>query len=209
MQALDRLETRLPGGTPPGKSPVVHERGDVPGSFFGDTRRLGLLVFMGTVTMLFIGFTSAYILRRASADWAPLAAPPLLWVNTAALVASSVLLELARRALRGFNLESTRRFFAAGGILGAAFVAGQFGAWKQLAAQGVFLSSNPHSAFFYVLTGLHALHVFGGLAWYVALQVALVRAKLVRGGDGLGLFALYWHFLGALWLYLLGLLFLY
>lgn len=202
-----RVETQL-GGGPPSDPPVLRSRPDDDGSgLLGDTRLVGLLAFLGTVTMLFIGFTSAYILRRTSPDWAPLEAPHLLWVNTVLLLASSLTLEFARRALRAWDLAGTRRGFVAAGVLGLAFVVGQAGAWRQLAAAGVFLSSNPHSSFFYVLTGVHVVHVLGGLGWYLALALALRAGRLARGGDGLGLFALYWHFLAGLWLYLLVLLF--
>src|SRR5262245_54000547 len=78
-------------------------------SVLGDSARFGLLAFMGTVSMLFIGFTSAYILRRASPDWRPLAPPSLLFVNTAILLASSLTLEGARRRLRGWELRAVGR----------------------------------------------------------------------------------------------------
>jgi cytochrome c oxidase subunit 3 len=166
-------------------------------------------VFLGTVTMLFIGFTSAYILRRSSGDWRPLATPPVLWWNTAALLLSSATLEIARRALRGWDLRGARAWVLGTGLLGVLFVAGQVLGWRQLAERGVFLSSNPHSSFFYLLTGVHALHLLGGLAWFAAIVVRFQRMAVLPGEDGLRLFATYWHFLGGLWLYLLWLLFVY
>jgi len=102
----------------------------------GDPALFGLVAFLGTVTMLFIGFTSAYILRRASADWQPLAAPPVLWLNTALLLASSAGLEAARRRLRGWDLAGSERWLLATGLLGLLFVAGQYVGWRQLAARG-------------------------------------------------------------------------
>ena len=173
----------------------------------GDPALFGLLAFLGTVTMLFVGFTSAYILRRASADWRPLAAPSVLWLNTAVLLASSGTLEVARRRLRGWDLAGSQRWVAATGLLGALFVAGQYIAWRQLGARGVYLASNPHSSFFYVLTGVHALHLLGGLGWFVAVLRRLRGMGYLPGQDGLQRFATYWHFLGALWVYLLFLLF--
>src|SRR3989441_4398784 len=101
---------RVPGGgddRPGGGGPSGQ---GTPG-ILGDPALFGLWAFQGTVTMLFIGFTSAYILRRASADWRPLAAPPILWLNTALLGASSVALETARRRLRGRDLAGSQRFF--------------------------------------------------------------------------------------------------
>lgn len=187
-----------PGGPDGGSSPLA-----------GDPSRFGLLAFLGTVSMLFIGFTSAYILRRASADWQPLAAPPILWANTGLLVLSSVTLEGARRRLLSFDLAAARTGMAATSVLGVLFLAGQVLGWRALQAQGVFLSSHPHSSFFYLLTGIHGLHLLGGLVWGLLTVVRMRGLWLTPGEDGLRLFATYWHFLGALWLYLLFLLFVY
>jgi cytochrome c oxidase subunit III len=199
---LDRARSRPP-------SPPVSfgngGRGDAPIRF--DPARFGVWAFLGTVSMLFIGFTSAYMLRRASADWAPLAAPPILWLNTALLGASSFALEGARRAWQGPGATRARTLFLASGLLGAAFVLGQFGAWRALRAQGVFLATNPHSSFFYMLTGIHILHLAGGLGWFLALSARLRRLAPAQGRDAIGLFATYWHFIGLLWAYLLFVLF--
>ena len=215
--ATELLEERPPVVSGPGRPGGGDDRprgGDGPGDrgssgILGDPTRFGLVAFLGTVSMLFIGFTSAYILRRTSDDWQPLAAPPVLWLNTAALVLSSVTLEIGRRRLRGWDLRGAQAFVAATGLLGALFVGGQVVGWRQLAERGVFLSSNPHSSFFYVLTGVHAAHLLGGLVWFAVVSGRLQRLKVTPGGDGLGLFATYWHFLGALWVYLLFLLFVY
>ena len=198
---------RTADGGPPGLHGSVPEGGDGSGDVHTDPVRFGLWAFLGTVSMLFIGFTSAYVLRRSSADWRPLAAPRLLWLNTAALLASSVCLEMARRRLRGWDLPATQRWVQATGVLGALFLAGQLGAWRSLASQGFYLATNPHSSFFYVLTGLHAVHLLGGLAWFGVVLAGVRRLAYTPGSDALGLFATYWHFLAALWLYLLFLLF--
>jgi cytochrome c oxidase subunit 3 len=180
-----------------------------PSPLLGDPSRFGLLAFLGTVSMLFIGFTSAFILRRASSDWQPLVAPPVLWANTGLLLLSSITLEVARRRLRGWDLPAARGFMAATTVLGLLFLAGQYAGWRALQAQGVFLSSNPHSSFFYLLTGVHGLHLLGGLVWGLATFFRMRGLSFTPGEDGLRLFATYWHFLGALWLYLLFLLFVY
>jgi len=177
------------------------------GGIFGDPERFGLWAFLGTVSMLFVGFTSAYVVRRSGADWRPITAPSLLWLNTALLLASSAVLEGARRSLRAWDLPGAKAGMGATGALGGLFVAGQWLAWRQLAGQGVYLASNPHSSFFYLLTGLHALHLAGGLVWFAVLQAKLSRMALMPGRDGLRLFATYWHFLAVLWVYLVFLLF--
>ena len=198
---------RLSDGGPPPPKPRDGGDGERRPEGTFDPTRFGLWAFLGTVSMLFIGFTSALLLRRASFDWQPLQAPRILWVNSAALLLSSATLEAARRRLRSFDLAGTKRLVHATGVLGGLFVTGQFLAWQDLSAAGIYLASNPHSSFFYLLTGVHILHLAGGLCWYGAIVARLRRMALVPGEDGLGLFATYWHFLGLLWLYLLVVLF--
>jgi cytochrome c oxidase subunit III len=191
--------------------PAPPLRGDFGGRSGGgiaaDPARFGLWLFLGTVTMLFIGFTSAYMVRRGAGDWRPLAAPALLFWNTAAIAASSVALEVGRRRLRGWAPAGAIPWVTATGILGVLFAAGQVAAWRVLAARGFYLDSNPHNSFFYVLTGVHLVHLAGGLVWCGVVLSRVRRLAYVPGEDGLGLFATYWHFLAGLWLYLLLLLF--
>jgi cytochrome c oxidase subunit 3 len=189
------------GGAPGGDG----GRGDP--EFFFEPARFGLWLFLGTLTMMFVGFTSAYMVRRTSADWAPLHPPGLLWVNTALLVLSSGTLEAARRRLRGWNVAGVGPWLMATGVLGALFVAGQVTAWRVLSARGYFVGSSPHNSFFYLLSGVHAVHLAVGLIWFGVVLVRARRLAYVPGEDGLGMFATYWHFLTGLWLYLLLLLF--
>jgi cytochrome c oxidase subunit III len=203
------LDQRAPDAGPPA-APPYHQADGEPGGgggIFGDPARFGMLAFMGTISMLFIGFTSAYILRAASADWRPLSPPAVLWVSTLALGCSSLALESARRGLRTFDVRLVQNGVMATGLLGTLFLIGQVLGWRALAAQGVFLATNPHSSFFYLLTGLHGLHLIGGLIWLVPVTIRAHRMEYAPGTDALGLVALYWHFLGALWLYLGYLLF--
>ncbi len=163
---------------------------------------------LAAVAMLFVAFTTAYLARRQEAGWTPIALPAVLWLNTAVLLASSGTFEWARARLVRADPAGARHGLGWTAGLGAAFVIGQIAAWRQLAAQGVYLASNPHSSFFYLLTGAHGLHLLGGL---VALAVVIVRAHRNRytpaAHTGLAVCALYWHFMDALWLYLFALLF--
>jgi cytochrome c oxidase subunit III len=170
----------------------------------------GIWVALFAITMSFAAFTSALFIRQASADWTHIAAPPILFASTAMLLLSSTLMELSRR---GFSeISASQIQIKEGGkalalllatlVLGLGFVGGQYLAWRQLAAQGLYLATNPNSSFFYVLTGGHALHVLGGIAalGYLLAQLAArgsVRRNLVNG------VVIYWHFMTALWLYLL------
>ena len=173
-----------------------------------DTARLGLWVFLGSVTMLFAAFTSAYLVRRAGSDWAPLQIPSVLWMSTAVLLASSVTMELARRSFQNWKPLAFRKWMSATFVLGVLFICGQLLAWQQLAEQGIFIQSNPHSSFFYVLTAVHALHVLGGI---VVLLYVLVQSWLYKLTPGVSsapaLCATYWHFVDAVWIYLFVVLF--
>jgi cytochrome c oxidase subunit 3 len=169
---------------------------------------LALWVVLATVTMLFAGFTSAYLVRRTAWDWVPIYSPPILWVNTALLLLSSVGLELAKGAQKAGRSDRLRVWLFGSAALGVAFVAGQAFAWKQLGAAGIFLPTSPHSSFFFMLTGVHAGHVLGGLA---ALLYVLGREWRARSSQSvaipLSLSTTYWHFVTGVWLFLYGLLF--
>lgn len=151
------------------------------------SNELIVFAFLATVVMLFAGFTAAYLIRRTAVDWHPVRLPPLFWLTTAVLLASSATLEAARRTRSAWWLRVTV-------ALGLAFVAGQVVAWGQLASAGYYLPTNPHGAFVYVLSGVHGVHVLGGL---VALG-----AVLATGGVPLAT-ATYWHAVGAVWVYVL------
>ena len=173
-----------------------------------ETAKLGVRVALGSVTMLFAAFTSAYIVRSAGEDWVPLAAPSLIWVNTAILLFSSVTMELGRRAFESWRPVAFRKWIAVTAVLGGLFIAGQVAAWNQLASQGIYLQSHPHSSFFYVLTGVHAVHVLVGvLALFYVLMLA-TRYQLTPGDSSSpSVCATYWHFVGAIWVYLIVVLF--
>jgi cytochrome c oxidase subunit III len=164
------------------------------------THRLGILFALAGIGMLFIALTSAYVVRQGlGTDWTRVPMPRILLVNTAVLLASSITLEKARKA-------ASRNWLFTTLALGLVFLGGQMVAWRQLEAMGLYLSTSPHSSFFYVLTGVHAFHLAGGLISlaYVPLVAADVPRRRARWLDAT---ALYWHFMDALWIYLLVLLF--
>lgn len=169
--------------------------------------RLGLLVGLGAITMLFAAFTSAYLVRSGGADWVEITLPPVLWLGTALLALSSGALELARRAFAAGNAVAFRSWSALTAALGTGFLAGQFASWRALNDAGLYLQSNPKSSFFFVLTGVHAVHLAAGVVALLAL-FGLAAGRLVPGkSDAPTLTAIYWHFVGGLWLYLLAVLF--
>lgn len=128
---------------------------------FRQSLRVGLVVLIAVIASLFGLFMSAYLMRMEYADWRPIGEPQLLWVNTGVLVLCSVALQWAYFAARRSGLGELKVAFAAGGVLSFAFIAGQYTVWQQLNALGYYLDANPASAFFFVLTGLHVLHLLG------------------------------------------------
>jgi cytochrome c oxidase subunit 3 len=162
------------------------------------------MVIIATVVMLFAAFTAALLVRRGGPDWIPIRLPDLVWFNTAALLASTIAVEGARGAMRrGTATQAASRLAVAIG-LGLVFFAGQVIAWRLLADRGVFLNSNPHASFFYMLSAVHAAHVVGGLGslgW--TLRRLANRAYTAGRHAGLVHAAVFWHLLGAVWLYLL------
>jgi cytochrome c oxidase subunit 3 len=164
--------------------------------------------------MTFAAFTSALIVRQGTAPLQHITLPPVLYLNTLVIIASSISLELSRRQIAAFmgglkNRTSNQAAPPAQWLyitlfLGLLFVAGQTFAWMQLKSQGFGLATNISYSFFYVLTVAHALHVFGGLGGLVRVIGKLNHSVLRR--STLDATSRYWHFMGVLWLYLLLLL---
>ncbi len=168
-------------------------------------------VGIASICMSFAAFTSALIVRQGgSTDWRHFTLPSMLYLDTLVLLASSVTLEIGRRRVAAYmngsrsESASPSRWLYVTLFLGLVFVAGQYVAWMQLKAQGLYLATNPSSSFFYVLTAAHALHVLGGLGGLVRAIRKLSKSILRR--STLDATAYYWHFMGVLWLYLLLLL---
>jgi cytochrome c oxidase subunit 3 len=165
-------------------------------------------LLVAAITILFAAFTSTYLVRRGEADWQTGPLPSILWVNTAVLLASSATMEWARSRGRGGKLDGLRTWLTVTTGLGVAFLFGQIQAWRQLVAAGIYVSTNPHSAFFYLLSGAHGLHIVGGVLglFYVLMKVRRVTAA-AEAMDSVDAAATYWHFLDGLWLYLFIVLF--
>jgi len=175
--------------------------------------RIGMWVALASIAMMFTALSSAYIVRSASSnDWYPLVMPRVLLASTAIILMSSGTLEVARRNLKASMVSGYSRWLLITALLGLAFLVSQLIAWRQLRAQGVYLSSNPHSSFFYLLTAAHAVHLFGGLLALLYLLLR-VRTLLVNGGIDVrkkaaaDAVSIYWHFMDVLWIYLFLLLF--
>jgi cytochrome c oxidase subunit 3 len=172
--------------------------------------KVGLWTLLAVITSLFGLFISAYWMRmgHAHGDWQPLAVPRLLWLNTALLILSSAGMEWARGALGRANANHVRVALIAGGGLALAFLAGQLVAWRQLSASADFVASDPAVDFFYLLTGVHGLHLLGGLFVWGKTVVRMARpgVELVDLRLSVELCTVYWHYLLLVWLVLFGLL---
>lgn len=162
--------------------------------------KTALWVFLAVASSLFALFISAYAMRLSFADWSPLPRPRLLLLNTALLAAASLAMEWTVHAARRADRAAVRRGLAASGLLTVAFLAGQLVVWRQLAGAGYFVSSDAASAFFYLFTAVHGVHVLGGLvAWARASLRARRGAEPERIRLGVELCATYWHYLLAVW----------
>lgn len=167
--------------------------------------KFALWVGIGTIIMMFGAFTSAYIVRRAGGNWYEFKLPDIFFLNTLVIVASSVTLHWSFRSFKSGQENRYKILLFTTFVLGLIFVTLQYQGWKALNAMGATFTVNPSSSFVYVISGLHAAHVLGGVA---ALVVAMVHAFYLpykptpRRQLRFELVAQYWHFVDALWVYL-------
>jgi cytochrome c oxidase subunit 3 len=234
--AIDDPRTTLGGA---GILPPARDGGDDRsdgGSRDFDSRlrraRLGMGVAITGIVMIFVSFTSAYVVRQGLPtidprtntlvrDWIPVRLPALLLVNTCVLLLSSLTMALARRQvlseaalassadIPGVADEQRQRisWLALTVVLGLSFLTLQWIAWRELAASGFYVATSPSSSFVYLLTGMHGVHLIGGV---VALMVAGAAALLRRPVSSrlviVDVTGWYWHFMALLWIYILCLL---
>ena len=207
---LEKVANDRGGIMPPSNGRGGGEGGKKPPQRWPAPKRYytGIAFGIVSVLMFFMALASAYLVRRGSPDWVPVRVPMLMWFNTAVLLVSSGTLEMARNRLGLLDVRGFRRLWGLTAVLGMVFLIGQVVAWRQLVGEGIYLASNPASSFFYIFTGAHALHLIGGVgalvyvAWrnFEKAQITRVVAAEVA--------SYYWHFMDALWLFLLVLLYL-
>lgn len=193
--------------------------------------RLGVLFALAGDLMFFVALVSAFFVRQSSGhfdvhdnfinDWRPLAIPRILWINTAILLLSSATMEMARRQLfhetdvmeewLGLGRPAVKRaapWLVATVVLGVGFLCGQWIAWEQLVREGFrFTSPDPSSHFFYLITGIHGLHLVLGVFALVAALVGLFALKKIEFRQvAVDSVAWYWHTMGLFWIFLFVLL---
>ena len=176
-----------------------------------DQVRLGLWMFLATVTMLFAAFTSAYVVRRSGTDWRHVPLPSILWFNTLVLAASSGAVEVASRSGVAGRRATALVAMAAALKLGFMFLGGQLMAWKEMVVGGAYLASSPHSSFFFMLTAAHGVHVVAALAvlTWGAWRTLSIDRDVHRWEYSMEICRTFWHYLGAVWLFLFALVSLY
>jgi cytochrome c oxidase subunit 3 len=171
-------------------------------------KQTALRVFLAVVGVVFMLLLIAYGGRMTYEDWRPAPQLNLLWANTFVLILASVALQWAQVAVRRGRMDAMRVGLLAGGAFTLVFLFGQLLAWRQLATMGYFDVSNPAIAFFYLITGIHGLHLLGGLvAWGRAVARVWGDFNVAKMRQSVELCTLYWHFLLGVWLVLFGLLF--
>jgi cytochrome c oxidase subunit 3 len=168
-----------------------------------------ITIALVSILMFFMALASAFIVLRGGSDaWVTVHLPPILWVNTIILIASSFTLEAARRRLSDSNAAGFRKLWLLTTGLGILFVTGQFVAWRQLVAQGVYIASNQASSFFYIFTGAHAVHLLGGVAALLYVSFRKLDKTRISLPAVAEITSYYWHFMDGLWVFLLALLYL-
>jgi cytochrome c oxidase subunit III len=206
---IELIDAGRGGGTPPPAG------GDDDGGGSSGSRRpvprrayfTALQLGLAAIVMFFMALASSYIVRKGlGTDWQRTPTPPVLWFNTAILLASSVTIVVARKKLKGGEREAFRSWWWVTTGLGLLFLSGQIIAWRQLAADGMLLATNPSSSFFYLLTAAHGAHLAGGILALLYVALRPWKRSRISQATAAELAAIYWHFMDGLWIFLLALL---
>jgi cytochrome c oxidase subunit 3 len=170
-------------------------------------QRIALRFFLGVVGVLFGLFFVAYYIRMELDDWRPMPESPVLWINTLVLFLSSIVLQWTSHCVAIEKRSAAKLGLLLGGFLTLAFIFGQVSVWNSMSAEGFLMYNNPANAFFYVLTGIHGLHLLGGLwVWTWATIKVWSGKTLTDIRLSVELCTVYWHFLLIVWLVLFALL---
>lgn len=169
-------------------------------------KKFALWAGMASILMMFMGWTSAYIIKQASGNWIDYKIPSIFYVSTAIILLSSWTIHTSYKSFISGNEQRYKSLLVISGILGLAFVIMQVIGWNEMFNIGVDLKGNPSGSFFYLITAAHAAHVLAGVA---AIAVACYHAFALRyrvtekRKNRFELVIHYWHFVDILWVYLL------
>ena len=167
--------------------------------------RLGFRLFLLSLGILFAASMVGFLVIRVRADaWPPPGVPGLpvgLWIGTVVLLVSSATMVVATKAARGGDATRLGPALAVTWLLGAAFLGIQIANWMQLAGAEMTARSGLYGFTFYMLTGLHGVHVIGGLIPLAVVTVQSFRGRYTAAEHrGVTYGAMYWHFLDGVWL---------
>ncbi|TVR80443.1 MAG: cytochrome oxidase subunit III [Saprospirales bacterium] len=166
----------------------------------------GMWVAIGSIVMMFAAFTSAYVVRQAQGNWLEFRLPEWFFLSTVIILLSSLCIHLSYKEFLKGNTANYRNLYILTFVLGLGFVITQYLGWNAMHLSGVELTGNPAGSFVYVISGVHVLHVLGGMA---ALMVGLLKAFILphrvtaKRVTRFRMMAHYWHFVDVLWIYLL------
>ncbi len=175
-------------------------------------QKFALYISFASIVMMFIAFTSAYIVKQAAGNWLEFAIPNMFYISTVVILLSSITLHSSYKSFLAGKEGMYKTLLIVSFILGIAFLILQYYGWQDMFAVGVDLKGNVSGSFVYLITGVHALHIVGGIA---AIIVAIVHAFTLRFRVTekrklrFELTLHYWHFVDFLWLYLFGFILLY
>ncbi len=165
-----------------------------------------LWIGLASLVMMFAAFTSAYVVRQAAGNWLEFRIPNMFFYSTAVILASSLSLQASYAAFKKNNTGAYKKLLLLAFVLGLTFLVMQYLGWQDLVSIGVELTGNPSGSFLYIISGVHAVHVLGGVGvLFVALMHAYGLSHKVTEKRKLRfeLTLTYWHFVDFLWLYLI------
>lgn len=167
-------------------------------------KKFALWLFIVTVVMIFASMTSAYIVRQSEGNWREFDLPESFWINSGIILLSSLTMHWAYFSAKRDNLKNLKIAMIITTGLGVAFLVAQYLSWGDLVVMNVyFTGGNPAESFVYVLSGLHAAHLIGGVVFLIVTLVSVFRYRVhAKRMDQIEMCATYWHFLDGLWLYL-------
>lgn len=168
-----------------------------------DPQKFAMWFAIGSITLSFAGFTSAYLVRQGQGMWESFEMPQIFYYSTVVILLSSVSYIFGLKAFKARNYRNYNVLMLLTLALGITFMVLQYAGFRELYGQNIRINGNVSNSFFFVIAGAHLLHILGGV---IALVVVLIRNAVIsperRKNRGLELLGTYWHFIDVLWLYL-------
>ncbi len=165
--------------------------------------KFAMWLAIGSMVMLFAGFTSAYLVHMSKGNWEYFNVPRAFWYSTAVILISSYTMTRARKAIKSHELRKYRQWLTVTTILGLVFIGLQYQGFREMAAENILIDGKPSASLFYAIPFVHGLHVLGGI---VALIVLTIRSYVRRGAYyssvPVEIAGTYWHFVDFMWVYL-------